>query len=61
MQQVYSQCRRNIILVKLSECDEFFTRTRMMYTIYKIDLLNVYVTRPAQQCMDYNNPFLPVV
>lgn len=58
MQQVDSQWRRNISKV---ECDEFFTRTRMIYTIYEIGILNVYVTMPAQQCMDYSNPSLPVV
>lgn len=44
MQQVDSQWRRNISKV---ECDEFFTRTRMMYTVYEIGILNIYVTMPA--------------
>lgn len=44
MQQVDSQWRRKISKV---ECDEFFTRTRMMYTVYEIGILNVYVTMPA--------------
>lgn len=40
------------------ECDEFLTRTRMMYTIYEIDILNGYVTMPAKQRMDYGILYL---
>lgn len=34
------------------ECDEFFARTGVMYTQQEIDVLNVYVTVPAQRCVD---------
>lgn len=39
-----------------AECDEFFTRTGMMYTLQEIDVLSVYVTVPTQRCVDYRNP-----